>query len=62
MMMTAAIAVETPSFTWELSQTQKTGPGDKTTVTKRAIYSIRLHPAFINLPLKISSGDKSNHI
>jgi len=38
---------------------KKTSPDNKKTVTKRATYSIRLHPAFINLPLKISSGDKS---
>ena len=31
--------------------TQKTGPGIKNSVTKHAMsnYSIRLHPAFINL-------------
>jgi len=43
--------------------TRKTGPGNKKTVTKHANYSIRLHPpAFINSPLKISSGDKCGHM
>ena len=45
-----------------LRPTQKTGPGNKTTVTKHANYSIRLNSAFVNLPLKIASGDKSGHM
>ena len=52
-----------PHLTWELSQAHtKRGPDNKKTVTKRATLSIGLHSAFINLPLKISLGDKSGHV